>query len=94
MNRSLMEACALGKPIITTDIPGCREIVEEGKNGFVIPTKNSEALAAAMMKYLELDGTQKIQMGHESRRVAIERYDIRYVIMEYEKIIGMSELLQ
>lgn len=33
-------------------------------------------------------------MGHESRRVAIERYDIRYVIMEYEKIIGMSELLQ
>lgn len=89
MNRSLMEACALGKPIITTNIPGCREMVEEGKNGFIIPVKNSEALAEAMMRYLELDVTQKIQMGHESRRVAIERYDIRHVIMEYEKIIGM-----
>ena len=87
MNRSLMEACALGKPIITTNIPGCREMVVEGKNGFVIPAKDSKGLADAMMQYLKLDVTRKIQMGNESRRIAMERYDIRHVITEYENVI-------
>lgn len=89
MNRSLMEACALGKPIITTDIPGCREIVEEGGNGFLVPSRNSAKLAEAMRRYIKLDLSQQIEMGHQSRRIAEEKLDIRYVIDEYEKIIQM-----
>ena len=87
MNRSLMEACALGKPIITTDISGCREMVEDGRNGFIVPPRDGKALAEAMRMYLNLDTSQRQQMGHESRRMAEERFDVRYVIYEYEKII-------
>ena len=87
MNRSLMEACALGKPIITSDIPGCREMVENGKNGFLVPVKNANALAEAMKKYINLDIASKIQMGHNSRQIAERRFDISHVITEYDKIV-------
>lgn len=87
MNRSLMEACALGKPIITSDIPGCREMVENGINGFVVPVKNAKALAEAMKQYINLDLTSKIQMGHHSRQIAENKFDISHVIAEYDKIV-------
>lgn len=88
LNRSLMEACALGKPIITTDIPGCRETVEDGKNGYLVPVKDAQALAGAMTRYLSLDADAKAAMGHASRAMAVERFDISHVIAEYEKVVG------
>ena len=88
MNRSLMEACALGKPIITTDIAGCREMVEDGRNGFVVPSRDGKALAETMRKYLSLSAVEQQKMGLESRRIAEERFDISHVIAEYEKIIN------
>lgn len=90
MNRSLMEACALGKPIITTDIPGCREIVEDGKNGFLVPVRDSQALAKAMRRYTELELSQQNDMGHHSRRLAEEKFDIKNVIKEYERLLSNS----
>lgn len=91
MSRSLMEACALGKPIITSDIPGCREMVEDGKNGYLVPAKDGKALAEAMSRYLSLDWQSQAQMGHESRRIALERYDIRHVIAAYERVLYNKE---
>ena len=87
MNRSLMEACAAGKPIITTDIAGCRELVDNNKNGFVVPPKDTEALAKAMTDYLMLDDQQKAQLSTASRELAERRFDIRRVIEVYEKLV-------
>jgi len=51
--RSILEAMSMGRPVITTDAPGCRETVEEGVNGFLVPVKDSQALAEAMEKFIE-----------------------------------------
>lgn len=88
MSRSLMEACALGRPIITCDIPGCREMVDEGQNGFLVPKKDAVALAEAMEQYLSLDFEARSRMGHESRRLACERFDVSHVIAEYERALA------
>lgn len=87
LNRSLMEACALGKPIITSDIPGCRETVDAGKNGYLVPKKDSKALAEAMEKYILLSDAEKAAMGRASREYAERRFDIKKVIGVYEEIL-------
>lgn len=87
-SRSLMEGCALGKPIIASDIPGCREMVNDGINGFLVKVKDSDSLCKAMEKYLNLPLSKKIEMGHAGRELAIEKLDIKHVIREYDKIIN------
>ncbi len=87
LNRSLMEACASGKPIITTNIGGCRETVVDQKNGFVIAPKSTRALIDAVKRYLSLTTEEKQSMSLQSRRLAEQRFDIRKVIDVYERII-------
>ncbi len=87
LNRSLMEACAVGKPIITTNHPGCRETVINGKNGYVVPIKDAKTLAEAMIRYIGLSDEEKRNMSLESRKLAIERFDIKKVIQVYDQII-------
>lgn len=64
--KSLIEAAACGKPIITCDMPGCRIIVEQNKNGYLIPPKHSEALADAILKLIQDERLRK-EMGQQSR---------------------------
>lgn len=71
--RSVLEAMAMGRPIITTDAPGCRQTVEEGKNGFLVPIKNSEALYQAMLKFLNNPSFIE-SMGHESLLMARKKF--------------------
>lgn len=76
--RSTQEAMAMGRPVITTDVPGCRETVEEGVNGFFVPCRNSEALAQAMLRFItqpELIRT----MGLASRSLAEQRFDVEVI---------------
>ena len=87
LNRSLMEACATGKPIITTDIAGCRETVEDGINGYCIPPKDSNALIEAVRKYMNLTDEQRKKMSEASRMLAEKRFDIDNVIDIYDRII-------
>jgi glycosyltransferase involved in cell wall biosynthesis len=87
MNRSLMEACATGKPIITTDIAGCRELVDEGVNGYVVPIRDSEALATAIERYLSLTNEEKDRFSHASRRKAEETFDQTSVLQIYDQIL-------
>src|SRR3546814_8238298 len=61
--RSTQEAMALGLPIVTTDVPGCRETVAEGKNGFLVPVRNAARLAEAMRYFL--DHPEKIVRSEE-----------------------------
>jgi glycosyltransferase involved in cell wall biosynthesis len=78
MPRSVLEAMSMGRPIITTDAPGCRETVIEGRNGYIIPLRDSMALSKAMERFL-LDPSLIPPMGEQSRRIAEERFDVRKV---------------
>ena len=76
--RSSLEALATAKPIITTDWPGCRETVVHGRNGYLVPVRDPEALAGAMRKLV--DDRDLIQtMGSKSRQLAEELYDVEKV---------------
>lgn len=76
--RTLLEALSMGRPIITTDTIGCRETVQEGKNGFLVPIKNPEALAEKMIYMIE---NRKIleKMSDESYTYCKERFDVNMI---------------
>lgn len=86
--KTVLEAMASGKAVITTDAPGCRETVEDGVNGFLIPIKNSDILAEKMiLLYENKELTEK--MAVEGRKAAEERFDVKKV---NEKIISTMNL--
>ena len=76
--RTVLEAMAMGRPIITTDAPGCRETVTDGDNGFLVPVHSVEELAVAMIRFVE-DPHLAAKMGLRSREIAVARYDVREV---------------
>lgn len=76
--RSTQEAMAIGRPIITTDVPGCRETIEDGINGFLIPPFDADALADKMSKFIEQPKLIN-EMGRESRRIAELKFDVNEV---------------
>lgn len=91
LNRSLMEACSCGKPIITTNIYGCKETVEDGVNGFLVEPKNVQSLVDAISRYIELSQEEKRQMSLESRKLAQSRFDVNNVIAVYDDIISQAK---
>lgn len=76
--RTILEAMATGRAIITTETPGCRETVTKDKNGILVPPRDSQALAEAMAR-LALDPALCQRYGNESRRTAEERFDVHKV---------------
>lgn len=76
--KTVLESMAMGRAIITSDAPGCRETVVEGKNGFLIPVRNVSALVEKM-KYLILHQDLNAQMGKASYDIAVDKYDVRKV---------------
>lgn len=72
---STQEAMAMARPVITTDVPGCRDTVEDGVNGFLVPVRDSRALAEAMIRFVEEPGLISV-MGLESRRIAERDFDV------------------
>jgi len=86
--RSTQEAMAMARPVITTDAPGCRDTVIDGENGFLIPVRNVEALAAAMERFiLQPDLIEK--MGQASRHIAEERFDVHKINQVILKEMGI-----
>lgn len=79
--KSLLEAAACGLPIVTTDTPGCREIVRHGDNGFLVPIRDSEALATALQQLVEDEALRK-RMGVRSRARAVAEFSQAQVIRE------------
>jgi hypothetical protein len=74
----VLEAMSMGRAIVTTDAPGCRETVIEGENGFLVPPRTVEPLAAAMERFLREPALIRT-MGERSREVAEAKYDVRKV---------------
>jgi len=88
--RSTQEAMAMARPVITTDAPGCRETVIDGKNGFLVPVRDSRALAIAMERFiLQPDLIDK--MGQASRMIAEERFDVHKINQVILQEMGISE---
>lgn len=83
MSNVLLESCASGRPIITTDRPGCREIVDDGINGFVIKQKDSSSLIAAIERFLLLDRDSRRQMGLNGRKKVETEFDRQIIINKY-----------
>jgi glycosyltransferase involved in cell wall biosynthesis len=86
--RSVLEAMAMGRAIITTDAPGCRETVEDGVNGFLVPPRDAGALYDAMMRFVK-DPALAARMGAQSRRIAEVKYDVRAVNADLLEIAGL-----
>lgn len=87
--RSVLEAMATGRPIITTDAPGCRETVERGVNGLLVPPRDSDALASAMLELLSGPEKRIQSMADESLRMARERFDVHRVNDQILEILEM-----
>lgn len=86
--RSTQEAMAIGRAIITTDVPGCRETVVDGINGFLVPRWNADVLAEKMIYFIENPG-QICIMGNESHKIAVEKFDADKVNRRLIKILGL-----
>ena len=83
MSNVLLEACASGRPVITTNRPGCKEIVDNGVNGYIIEEKNSKDLIEKVEKFINLPNEEKKQMGLAGRKKVENEFDRKIIIQEY-----------
>lgn len=89
--RVLLEASAMAKPLIATDVPGCRHLVQDGKNGFLCAVRSAESLAEAMLKMARSLPEERQKMGAFARSNVEEQYDERIVIERY--LLAVSQAL-
>jgi glycosyltransferase involved in cell wall biosynthesis len=94
--RILLEAASMGKPIIATNIPGCMEVVENGKNGFLVPPRSTQTLAEAIKKLI-LNEEMRREMGVASRKIAVEKFELNIVLDKtsniYNKLLEEHQFL-
>src|SRR5262249_30273711 len=79
--RILVEAASCGRPIVTSDIPGCRTVVRHGVNGLLVPARDSKGLAEAIETLLN-DPELRASMGARGRQIAVSEFDERIVITQ------------
>lgn len=82
MSNVLLEAAASGRPLITSDIPGCREAVEDGNSGYLCPAKDANALYGAMQRVMELSVEQRSEMGCRGRERMEQQFSKTAVVAE------------
>ena len=89
--KALLEGAASGRPLIATDVPGCREIVRPGENGFLVPPRDAVALAVAIRRLVE-DSALRSRLGARSREIAVSEFSEQIVIREtlavYRELLG------
>lgn len=87
MSNVLLEASACGRPMITTDRPGCKEIVEDGVNGYIVRQKDLDDLIEKVEKFISLSNDERAELGRNARRKVEKEFDRQIVIDKY-----MSEI--
>lgn len=85
--RSLLEAAAMEKPIVTTNVEGCKEVVEDGVNGFLCHAKDIHSLHCTMEKMVLLPQIKRVEMGKEGRKKIVQTFDEIFVIDQYRDAI-------
>ncbi len=87
---ALLEAAACGRPLVATDISGCRAIVNDGVNGFLVPLNDPTALALALEKLI-VDKELRLQMGESGRRMVLDQFTDSFIndqtFAVYQKLI-------
>jgi glycosyltransferase involved in cell wall biosynthesis len=87
--RTVLEAMAIGRAVITTDAPGCRETVVDGDNGYLVPVADAAALASAMLRFCA-EPALIARMGQRGREIAEEKYDVRKVNLQMLDYMGVG----
>lgn len=87
--RSLLEAAAMEIPVVATDVPGCRDVVEDGVTGFLVKVKETVGLTKAMDRIMKLSASQRREMGKRGRAKVIQEYNEKLVIDAYCAQIGV-----
>lgn len=85
--RSLLEAAAMARPMVATDVPGCREVVDDGENGFLCQARSSESLAGALEAMLRLDEAERMVMGAKARKKVERQFDQALVVHAYMDLL-------
>lgn len=85
---ALLEAGASGLPAVSTDVPGSRQVIEEGVNGLLAPAREPLALAAAMRTLMETTSAEREKMGEQARLRIVEQYDLETVLDQWEALYG------
>lgn len=83
MSNVLMEAAATGRPVIASNISGCREVVDDGKSGILFEPRNVKALTGALEKFMSLDADARRDMGRAARTLVEQKFDRRSIILTY-----------
>jgi glycosyltransferase involved in cell wall biosynthesis len=86
--RALLEGSAMGKPLIATDVPGCRDVVVDGETGYLCEVRSAASLAGAMVKVLEVSNDQRSAMGAKGRRKVVAEFCQSRVIAKYLAALG------
>ncbi len=81
--RSLIEAAAMGRPCITTDMPGCRDVVRDGENGWLCAPHDARDLEDKIVRFIEAAPEKKVEMGLAAHRIAVELFDEQVIIQKY-----------
>lgn len=88
MPRTLLEAAAMARPLIASDVPGCREVVDDNVNGFLCKVRNASSLAAAMLRFLELSEGRREAMGQAGHRRVLRDFDAVNAVSAYQQLLA------
>ncbi|MEO5612459.1 MAG: glycosyltransferase family 4 protein [Sphingomicrobium sp.] len=88
--RALLEGAAMAKPLIATDVPGCRDVVIEGETGYLCEARSAESLAAAMLKMLGLPAEARREMGENGHRMVEQQFGEGRVVAKYLDALGLG----
>lgn len=88
--RSVLEAMAMGRPIITTDAPGCRETIRDGVEGFLVEPRNSLQLAEAMLRFIE-DPALIAEMSENAYDRVVKKYDVKLINDQMMRELGLRQ---
>ncbi|MES2732396.1 MAG: glycosyltransferase family 4 protein [Bacteroidota bacterium] len=89
--RTLIEAISMAKPVLATDVPGCRETIEDGENGLLCQVKDSDDLAEKLKKMIYFNDVELERMGQKSRELAEKKFNENIIILEYLKVLREIE---
>jgi glycosyltransferase involved in cell wall biosynthesis len=86
-SRSLLEAAAIARPIIATDVPGCREVVMDGESGLLCRPRDADDLSRCLLRFVDMSAEQRLHMGLRSRALIESHFDERLVIERYVALV-------
>lgn len=90
--RVMLESLSMAKPVITTDVAGCRETVEDGKNGYLVPAKDADSLYEALLRMRDLPEAARRRMGEAGRALALQEFDERIIVQHYLDVLSNLQL--